>query len=142
MFAGEPRSDIQDAFTGALEVLGDIAVICPQAKVYHGILTDFAEAVSKYRQLVTQKIRQTVDHYLDQVPFLELAEEPGLPRASSSIATLRAEADRIQDLGVRGLVDEMDVDLEIIWSDLDLRLIDNSLVGFTEPFQGLFCSVE
>lgn len=147
MFAGEPRLDIQEAFEGARDVLADIATLCPQAKVYHGILTDFSEAVSKYRQLVALEIRKTVHHYLDPTPFLEVTlekDQQGLSPFSLHRATSGIGASRTRDVGhgeeQADLV--MDADLQIIWPDLDLRLIDTSLIATTEPFEGMFFNME
>ncbi|CAM1506152.1 Fc.00g057930.m01.CDS01 [Cosmosporella sp. VM-42] len=146
MFAGEPRKDIQEAFEGARDVLDDIAQISPQAKIYHSTLTDLAEAVGKYRQRVAAEIRKTVQHYLDPIPFLkvvaqgEVQQHPSSPFPLGDV-TLVLGASDMPDLDDQGNL-TMDVDLQINWADLDLHLVDNSLIPTTEPFEGLFCSVE
>ncbi|KAF7548329.1 hypothetical protein G7046_g8709 [Stylonectria norvegica] len=144
MFAGEPRQDIQEAFEGAREILENIAQISPQAKLYHSILTDLAEAVAKYRYRVASEIRKTVEHYLDPNPFLEVTQgevyQHPSPFSMDDVTLALGGSDILDADGQGGMA--MDIDLQINWADLELHLVDNSLVPNTEPFEGLFCSVE
>lgn len=71
MFAGEPRKDIEGAFADARNILGDIALASPQAQLYHNMLTDFAEAITKYRQRVSDETHYTVQHYMDRILTFE-----------------------------------------------------------------------
>lgn len=71
MFAGEPRKDIEGAFADAHDILGDIALASPQAQLYHTMLTDFAEAIIKYRQRVSDETHYTVQHYMDRILTFE-----------------------------------------------------------------------
>ncbi|KAF7522225.1 hypothetical protein PCG10_007526 [Penicillium crustosum] len=71
MFAGEPRKDIQAAFADAQDILGDIALASPQAQLYYNMLTDFAEAITKYRQRVSDETHYTVQHYMDRILTFE-----------------------------------------------------------------------
>ncbi|KAH7137829.1 hypothetical protein EDB81DRAFT_693101 [Dactylonectria macrodidyma] len=147
MFAGEPRQDIQAAFQGACDVLDSISQISPQAQVYHSILTDFEEAVGKYQHRVTLEISKTVQYYLDTDPFLNTAQGEGHhPSSPFHLDNVRLilEEDGALNLGADKDQGDltMDVDLQLNWLDLDLHLVDNSLVFTTEPFQGLFWSLE
>ncbi|KEY74556.1 hypothetical protein S7711_07159 [Stachybotrys chartarum IBT 7711] len=147
MFAGEPRLDIQEAFEGALNVLDEIGTMCPQARAYHGILADFAEAVSKYRQLVALEIRKTVLHYLDPTPFLEISREKNqqvpIPFAVNNVAS-DIGGSNMQPSGTCGEPNDvaMDIGLQIIWPDLDLRTIDDTLLATMQPVEEAFYSAE
>ncbi len=133
MFAGEPRQDIQEAFQSARAVLAEISTLSQQAKVYNTILGDFADAVDRYRQRVSLEIRRTVEHYLDTTPFVRPAtRRPSEERHGGGVAE-----------GGAGLgLGEGDAELQINWADLDLYLVDQSLMPAVEPFQDFFCSVE
>lgn len=67
MFAGEPRKDIENTFEGARDILAEIAPTSTQASLYYDILTTFSDAVSQYRKRVVSELRQTVQHYMDQI---------------------------------------------------------------------------
>ena len=75
VFAGEFRKDIEDAFNGAHTTLGDIASVSPQARLYHNILSSFADAVKKYRQRVIEERNYTVRHYMDRILIFEPAAD-------------------------------------------------------------------
>lgn len=145
MFAADPREDIQEAFQGALEVLNSIAEISPQARLYHSILSDFAEAVGKYRQRTQLEIRKTVQRYLDPMPFLRVTTGEFNQDTSPSFSETMMAMLQNSTQGLGGDQNDdylaMDMDLQIDWADLDLMLIDSSLMA-TQPFEGLFCSVE
>lgn len=74
MFAGEPRTDIEDSFNNVCIILTDIALSSPQAQLYYNILVSFAEAVAKYRQRVAAEMHYTVQHYMDRILVIEPAE--------------------------------------------------------------------
>ncbi|KAJ5635897.1 uncharacterized protein N7484_009210 [Penicillium longicatenatum] len=71
MFAGEPRRDIEDSFQNTCIILADIALTSQQALLYHNILISFAEAVTKYRQRVTDEMHYAVQHYMDRILMIE-----------------------------------------------------------------------
>ncbi|KAH7037412.1 uncharacterized protein B0I36DRAFT_313999 [Microdochium trichocladiopsis] len=75
MFAGEPRQDITDAFTGARDVLANIAERSPQAKNYYDILTTMGEAVTQYRRRESLEARRNVQHYMSQILVVGIAAD-------------------------------------------------------------------
>ncbi|KAF3392807.1 Cytochrome b2 [Penicillium rolfsii] len=75
VFAGEPRKDIEDAFHSVQIILGDISLYSQQARLYHNILTSFADAVKKYRQRVTDERNYTVQHYMDRILIFEASSD-------------------------------------------------------------------
>ncbi|KGO48630.1 Oxoglutarate/iron-dependent dioxygenase [Penicillium expansum] len=79
MFAAELRKDIEAAFADAHDILGDIALASPQAQLYHNMLTDFAEAIAKYRQRVSDETHYTVQHYMDRILIFEPPTDGNAP---------------------------------------------------------------
>lgn len=75
VFGGEPRKDIEDAFHSVQIILGDIASNSQQARLYHNILTSFADAIKKYRQRVAEERIYTVQHYMDRILLFEASSD-------------------------------------------------------------------
>lgn len=75
VFGGEPRKDIEDAFHGVQIILGDIALTSQQARLYHNILTSFADAIKKYKQRVAEERNYTVQHYMDRMLIFEASSD-------------------------------------------------------------------
>jgi hypothetical protein len=71
MFAGEPRTDIQNAFQATVEILGDISKHSQQAQQDHEILMSFSDAIARYRERVLAEVRHTVQHYMERILSVE-----------------------------------------------------------------------
>ncbi|KAL1955725.1 hypothetical protein VTO42DRAFT_8123 [Malbranchea cinnamomea] len=69
----EARHDIEDAFTKSCLVLAALAELSPQAKHYHEILSNFAEAISKYQQRIAYERQHTTSQYVNQILDIEIA---------------------------------------------------------------------
>lgn len=149
MFAGEPRKDIESAFSAILGLLKEIAETCPQAKSYHEILIKFSMAVEKYRQRVEGEVRHTVQHYMDQILIIEStqvnneqiqASQSGHTTAGSWIASLASEDLSCQ---VSGNSDSAGaVETSPRWEDFNFQFDSPDLVEELEELERLFYSVE
>jgi hypothetical protein len=74
-FGGESRRDIENAFHSVQIFLGDIALNSQQARLYHNLLTSFADAMKKYRQRVAEEMIYTVQHYMDRILVFEASSD-------------------------------------------------------------------
>lgn len=88
----DERTDVEDAFSGAREVLAMFAVSSPQAQEYHDILGLFAEAIRRYREQAAQNRMQKNRRYVDQVLSFETndpieLEQPYLTPNSGPVAS-------------------------------------------------------
>ncbi|KAH8698967.1 hypothetical protein BGW36DRAFT_293888 [Talaromyces proteolyticus] len=167
MFAGEPRKDIETCFENARNILASIATTSPQARLYHDILTSFAEAVTRHRRRVAGEVRRTVQHYMDQILVVEQnpldsyhetqlnnnwdsnGQPPQFPAANlieNADSNTSGVPDPISD-STKGahtllqLAGSFENDEYGDWNDVDMQFADG-FIPDTEPFDQLFYTVE
>ena len=63
----DERTDVEDAFVNAREVLAMLSISSPQAQEYYDILGLFAEAIRRYREQAAVNRTQKSKRYVDQV---------------------------------------------------------------------------
>ena len=72
----EARHDIEDAFCKARRILEVLAELSPQAKHYHEILSNFAEAIARYQQRIAYERQGTGSQYVSQILSIDV-DGPG-----------------------------------------------------------------
>lgn len=108
----EARHDIEDAFTKSRLILETLAELSPQAKHYHEILSNFAEAISKYQQRIAYERQHTTSQYVNQIFNIDVPESVDWRRASAPTPTSAPgfevsepnEVDRGVDLDANAIV--------------------------------------
>ncbi|KAJ9136596.1 putative C6 transcription factor [Pleurostoma richardsiae] len=72
LFAGEPRQDVQDSFDSAHDILRSLAAASPQARLYYDILSNFSDAIARYRRRLSYETRRSVHQYMDQILVVDV----------------------------------------------------------------------
>ncbi|OAP56024.1 hypothetical protein AYL99_10176 [Fonsecaea erecta] len=84
---GESRFDMDDAFSNAREVLGNLSIHSPQAEHYYEILTGFADVIQRHRQHLSREKRRHKNKYVDQILTLDISPSAGGSQSNSSPRT-------------------------------------------------------
>lgn len=107
----EPKYEMDDSFNGAREVLKKLSNHSPQAEHYYEILTGFADAIQRHRQVLSREKRRSHNKYVNQILKIDVnqtsSETPSQfsPHGfSRDLADLPADT-VIEDSGAVGDVD-------------------------------------
>lgn len=145
MFAGEPRSDIENSFQNTCIILADISLTSQQALLYHDILISFAEAVTKYRQRVADEMHYAVQQYMDRILVIETTTShnaAGEGLTNSNHDSIGKPWGNCLAVNPRRLLQMPALhDQQVDWGGADLQFLDDFSPEL-EPFNQLFYTVE
>ncbi len=92
MFAqGESRFDMDSSFHGVREVLQMLSEHSPKAEHYYEILTGFADAIQRHRQLLSREKRRSNNKYVHQILTLEV--DPSVSGSQSTFSPRQPSRD-------------------------------------------------
>ncbi|KAH7362804.1 hypothetical protein B0T11DRAFT_281440 [Plectosphaerella cucumerina] len=139
--AGETRTDLNETFTGVLQLLTKIGEASPQSKMYSETLRTFAESISIYQRLAAHKSRRLAEQLLEQVLVIDLDREPlwssglasdlpaPLPSWDYSMAGRDFPMMEYTGLPIPMNMDDVAMQIEE-WEGLGLQFSDNFTVDF------------